>query len=1295
MVLQKQKDFRLALLREKDAVIATYRSSILVQSPADVESMYSSHADTHMSMGDTSTFVEKIVHWARHNKGCVVGAIVGPYGYGKTSTAIHLWKQCETHGIIAVPPFVWSDLPDVIDATAAWVDYRLSGIAPDSCERLRVIHSRYRQASIDALAAERGLEASKLEDLLRDGLLRLECKPRDVVQFLAEVAGLLAEVGLGGPIVFTDELQVTLSEYSTREHFMDDIFGLLNELQQRQGSYGLVVSMPTATEALIADVRSDIIHRMQAFNFYLRPETIYDRAFAEELWRKFAHLFGFTDIMSDILPPDTLKSVGQIAARHDLGAGPRTVIDAFRRAVFYYDESETFYTPLDLIDDYLSGDVAFDQSGKLAIAAKEALGAAAIAGDGDREAAVKLLAAYPEGCPEQVQHRQDLAEVIAELPAGFRREYLYEFAEGPSLRKLAPTEVKSEPVFIRLTKEFIGRYKEDDRHAVLALEGFKGLVMHGPVFPERRGTSLTGWRWDGDKLVGAFSEKYPDRHLYARAALAANELDTDRAIEELGLWFHLDCQAGAQDVGDVRHAGGVARTSMRLNATLRPTGPINVAYLNDLGIPSAKLTPLFMMALLQHLENNRTAVPNDEQARGMKTFCDQLLTTTIRLLFNDELREASDWRLTLVGHDMVKAVVNGMCEEAYPDYATFVTMRGWESNVTLYINALKNPRVNLAIAHGMQPLVSTKDEIVRLFGQTGSQPFLNLQRSIPLLLHVVDWSGRERGHVRLTLHPLEEIIRDALDASSRTILRQGVEVGVLSHEEISAIARRLGYLDVEVRHALLLLEARRFLTMDPKTDKFVRLIESPDERRASIREKLDAIRRMLKTLDEGVTDFNANKYSAQVAGFARRAEIGNDVEELTDLEREVGLFRKDLDGHIGRQSQAHRDAVLAVLAALERDRATYSMPMRPIGADDGSNSVSPSWQRYVNTLRGEADAVATTTAREAAGVRALGQSILDSVDSAETLAEGLVTLYRGRRSLKPKQEALSTRSKEAAKQIEHFHEWIDVPMLATRVEREVENCTRTYNVSEFNQHYVEIERQAASAIVQGSGLYLAATVRAKLEELERTVRDWIAGQRDGFIAAKRAREELLGRFSAHPVSLRANFDHYHPVQSREGLFTEVNEYLRTLVHSLGGALNRVHGDIAYLGLVLDKESVARLPHPSTAEAVIAQLLADLQGSGPSTIEMLEEWAARYEQARESIIAIQGTMAAFMERGAASSSEERVLALLDAGRTFDLGEIVRALAHTEDKDAVSLERVMDDIRGLFRKNRIIIKVERRP
>jgi hypothetical protein len=239
-------DPRLQKLREMDPIIGTFTARELVSTPGYVDQTYLQHAKTHMSLGDASNYVSTLLRWVQVNKGTMVGAISGEYGYGKTSMAIHLWHQCEQENVIAVPPFEWHRLQDVVDATWAWVRYRLEQIQPGAADQLNQIYERYREKSIQEFSDSEGIPVSKIQELVDRGRVSLRCYPEDVIDFLAETSQLLENkaLQLRGPVVFTDELQVTMARYMdehrSRDEFMQDLFDLLNPLMNRQGSYGLV-----------------------------------------------------------------------------------------------------------------------------------------------------------------------------------------------------------------------------------------------------------------------------------------------------------------------------------------------------------------------------------------------------------------------------------------------------------------------------------------------------------------------------------------------------------------------------------------------------------------------------------------------------------------------------------------------------------------------------------------------------------------------------------------------------------------------------------------------------------------------------------------------------------------------------------------------------------------------------------------------------------------------------------------------------------------------------------------------
>ena len=116
----------LDLILKKDPIIATFSTNDLRNSPSKVMTEYQIHAKTHLSLGDTAIYVDRIFKWVSgENKGTFIGAVLGDYGEGKTSFQVHVWEQSFSRKVLAVPPFQWSKFEDIVDAVAGWVEFSL------------------------------------------------------------------------------------------------------------------------------------------------------------------------------------------------------------------------------------------------------------------------------------------------------------------------------------------------------------------------------------------------------------------------------------------------------------------------------------------------------------------------------------------------------------------------------------------------------------------------------------------------------------------------------------------------------------------------------------------------------------------------------------------------------------------------------------------------------------------------------------------------------------------------------------------------------------------------------------------------------------------------------------------------------------------------------------------------------------------------------------------------------------------------------------------------------------------
>ena len=71
----------------KQEIISTVSSEDLITRPDEVQYDYQKHAYTHIPLGDTDAIVSKLLSQVNSGK-APVGAVVAPYGYGKTSTVV-------------------------------------------------------------------------------------------------------------------------------------------------------------------------------------------------------------------------------------------------------------------------------------------------------------------------------------------------------------------------------------------------------------------------------------------------------------------------------------------------------------------------------------------------------------------------------------------------------------------------------------------------------------------------------------------------------------------------------------------------------------------------------------------------------------------------------------------------------------------------------------------------------------------------------------------------------------------------------------------------------------------------------------------------------------------------------------------------------------------------------------------------------------------------------------------------------------------------------------------------------
>ncbi|MBK9232167.1 MAG: hypothetical protein IPO15_15280 [Anaerolineae bacterium] len=269
------------------------------------------------------------------------GMIVAPYGYGKTSTLAFLWYECEQQKLLAVPPFYCATLLDMLKATYGWVKYRLESSEPALVADLNEVYSKYTAATVEEMAKhyaqDQGLApvaaARMLNDMFEHGSLILELTPSNLLFFLDAAAGLAARAGFDGLVIFADEFQQYFSKGANLRRTVQEFREFVWGLDTRSTSLGVIFSVPTYAESVIQEQGKDILHRLKKDDLYYRLQDIYTVDFPEQLWSRYGQAFHLGPMAGQVMDAHTLRAIGQIAEREDLGEGPRTVIDSFKRSI--------------------------------------------------------------------------------------------------------------------------------------------------------------------------------------------------------------------------------------------------------------------------------------------------------------------------------------------------------------------------------------------------------------------------------------------------------------------------------------------------------------------------------------------------------------------------------------------------------------------------------------------------------------------------------------------------------------------------------------------------------------------------------------------------------------------------------------------------------------------------------------------------------------------------------------------------------------------------------------------------
>lgn len=1296
-------DLRLEKLRHMESTIGTFTTSELIADPKFVYETYLEHAETHMSLGDLSNYVSSLIKWVKNNQGTLIGAITGEYGYGKTSTAIYLWQQCEKENIIAVPPFEWNKLQDIVDGTWAWVRYKINNIEPRSVSIVDAIYKRYQAKSIQEFSESEEISVSKVQDLVNRRKVHLECNSENVIDFISEMSECIEKIGgWYGPLIFTDELQVTMSEYQTRhlsrDEFMQDLFGLLNPLLNKKGSYGLIIGLPLNTETIINGARPDILQRLQNCNFYIRPNNMYTRSFPKSLWDKFANTFQFQDISSDILSDDTLDSFGQIAFRNDLGAGPRTVIRSMQIAIKSFDERQTPYTPIDLINDYLENKIAFDSGGKLIAAVNEVLQSTEVLTLNQAAETIKLMSAFPFGCPDSHFERYGLTSVKDELTRKLYTEYLYRYPEGISLRKLAPTERGAEPRFIELTKEFIQTYSESDRDIDTAVNAFNNVVIFEQFLDgaNRRSDQIEGWIRDPQNrgvFSGTFDRRYPERKVAFKASNDKNQLVLQDV--ELGIGFYLMPNCDYSLPGKIEIINNEnSYCIVSLNLLCRSTTPLNIPYIEDLGYPITKVTPAFMLSLLYFLRSRLDQIPEDEKRIQIPTFERRLIDSSIELLLNSDLHTNSDiHNLSKVGKYLPEEIFSRLCKLRYPFYETLITTGRWVGNYTQLISALENNKISTSIGvlRGNKSIKMPVPEALSLLSETRIQTLKGLIENLNGCLEFDSGNKNDStATIKFKLHPAEEAFMELLRTSEEKKKRGNDELHALEEKKALNFLLNQGYRLEEIGIILKLLKTRRLIGYDEGSACFLEILESPDERRESILSSLSDLEKKMATLSE-IPDFDSDEFQAIINRLQSDVTNCNDIEKLedyqsklVDLSSKLIIFIKKWADKLTFDLEKAQNEVIQISNSSLPDELNTSLKSDVNWVGELSNCQLLLIEKYQKSI---------------SNYKSIGKQITSGLkewsDASSNNPNALITLYNATFNVKTQMKSANIEISSAKAYLVSYLAWSRVLNIASTIYKEALRCKATYKFDEFKDEvdsifekiFENLNKKRLESLANHEIFY------SQLQNLQSKIDAWIRDRRDIFMQMKISFENSIRDLSISQFNIRVNFDPYDPSTSRENLYDEVLEKIGIKISELVKDFKRYSTEVLFAERVFSSDV-------SKVKQELKLTNSDLERiKNLLTIEDIKDQSSFDKLCEEvrllqnNLFQISESVHGVLEKRLTSSDEDNILNLLQDLRETDLSNLIVQRISIEG-EMFSLDSLLKVVLDLFKKNQVIIRIEKR-
>ncbi len=1128
-------------LLQKEPIISTFDSRTIIYQPEEVITNYVQHAATYVVLDHLRDlehrFIEKIIK-SQTPKACLVAR----YGYGKTTAAIGLWDSCRRAQILAIPPAGYTSMAEIAATVYSWTRTVLHG-NEGALTKLDELHATYLQSSTEGLAKlvsrRSGRSYEEVFEVLTDpalqGSLRLDPPTTNIVLFLEALTHIVVDNGYRGVAVFVDEFQQLLGKAGA--DILTSLRSLVWGLRTRKIQFGLAITMDPNSERILGERAGDILHRIKDDDLYLDFRQIHNSEFPKLLWERFAKQLELDELTYRIVDKPALESLGQICERADLSNGPRTVANAFRRIAAFYAEKGRTYTPLQLIDDFLTGAIIFDgDANTIASLVTEFAGYAYFQRTDSHLAVLKLLAAFPSGCPIEVAERYGLLDTFKQITSDLRGDIVTLLPNGYALIDLQRVGKPLNKLSIILKKYWmqITNSKEEPSENI---RRFATYVLP-LLFP--LGTNQTE-SWNPEtalalsiegSYIQVFAGRLHARHPLRRIRVLVCTEEASTYKENVNTDINLVFVLYNNSIGEqkaMRRQDNSLIFHLNIGRTPKDGLPADLRIVEHNLSPQPS-TPAALLNVIEFVEReiSITALKQSEQAQVSYTL-ENIRRWLLNFIFDEYLLGPLDQEAATPGYRGIRDLLFRECERRFPQYNTLITSHMWRDNLAIYRKALaERPLVE---RRGIEPLKGSKADISALFGQRSHAGFDSKMRfQYPSLLNIT-WTG-EQGSVQFISHPIETRVLTFLGEDGR------------EYNDVVEICRAEGYAQEETEEIFALLMCRGQIKEETGRIHKVDTVSAAELKRlgTDLVIELQSLKEVLPTGE--VTEELDKARSLTVI----------DTED-TDRQR----AHAQLVALTERMTTLRAHTRLTVLDLFERQRSEIGALLRSLDKPIPGFSAEVSFKNHLEGARKHLEESAATIQRGGIRLRESIQGIRNRMTGLQDTEVGAFLLNEvvGLRQRAEALHELQRRTKFHLQKVEQLSQWVVWGEHFLRLRHNIATLASQLNntspsIEQLANLLAEIESEVRE-LLSHQGLTALEQIDKARERLNDVAKEYdrsLAERERAFEQEKSELEAIIVVITDDTRLLRSKYQISKHEESYQDLYLEVFQIIQEAVSSL-------------------------------------------------------------------------------------------------------------------------------------------------